>query len=144
MASGAALALAATRLIKAGRKTTIFDRAEGDYKLISAKTVAEAALARDEVARDLMCQAADYIGIALADTINILNPELVIFSGGLSRSGEYFLERIKEIAKKRAYTFGALRPPHFAVAKFGEYANCVGAGALVLEKILDADFQRTN
>jgi N-acetylglucosamine repressor len=144
MASGAALALAATRLIKAGRKTTIFDRAEGDYKLISAKTVAEAALARDEVARDLMCQAADYIGIALADTINILNPELVIFSGGLSQSGEYFLERIKEIAKKRAYTFGALHPPQFAVARFGEDANCIGAGALVLDKILDADVQRTN
>ncbi len=144
MASGAAISLAATRLIKAGRKTSILDRGEGNYEQISARTVAEAASYRDELACELMYQAADYIGIALADTINILNPELVIFSGGLSQSGEYFLERIRDIAKKRAYTFGALRPPHFAVAKFGEDANCVGAGALVLEKILDADFQRTN
>jgi N-acetylglucosamine repressor len=144
MASGEAIALAAVRLIKAGRKTSILDRVEGDYSRISAKTVAEAASFGDELASDLMYQAADYIGIALADTINILNPQLVIFSGGLSQSGEYFLERIREVAKSRAYTFGALRPPAFAVAKFGEEANCVGAGALVLDKILDADFQRAN
>jgi N-acetylglucosamine repressor len=141
LASGAAIAHSAARLLQGGRPTRIRDKVAGDTSNVSAQIVAEAALEGDELANELMLQAASYIGIALADVINILNPEMVIFSGGLSLAGDYFLDKIKETASKRAYTFGALRPPRFAMADFGDAANCIGAAALVLDHVLDVDFQ---
>jgi glucokinase-like ROK family protein len=143
VASGEAIASSAVRLIQSGRATLIQDKSDGKLDNISAKIVAEAAAEGDVLAKELMTQAANYIGIALADVINILNPELVIFAGGLSASGKYFLDSIKETARKRAYTFGVFRQPKFILGEFGENANCIGAAALVLENILDVDFQGT-
>ncbi|GAI77112.1 unnamed protein product, partial [marine sediment metagenome] len=60
-----------------------------------------------------------------------------------SASGKYFLDSIKETARKRAYTFGVFRQPKFSLAEFGENANCIGAAALVLENMLDVAFQGT-
>ena len=143
VASGEAIASSAVRLIQSGRAAMIQDKIDGKLDNISAKIVAEAAAEGDVLAKELMMQAANYIGIALADVINILNPELVIFAGGLSASGKYFLDSIKETARKRAYTFGVFRQPKFSLAEFGENANCIGAAALVLENMLDVDFQGT-
>ncbi len=143
VASGEAIASSAIRLIQSGRATTIQDKVDGKLDKITAKIVAEAASEGDVLANELLRQAANYIGIALADVINILNPELVIFSGGLSAAGEHFLDSIKETARRRAYTFGVFRQPKCILADFGENANCIGAAAAVLENMLDVDFRGT-
>ncbi len=138
MASGAAVELSAKRLVQTGRDSALKEKVNGNIENMSAKLVAECALEGDEIAKNLMLQAANYIGIALADAINMLDPQLVIFGGGMSQSGDYFLEAVKDVIQKRSYVFGLNRAiPRFVLADFGEDMNAVGAAALVLENTLE-------
>jgi predicted NBD/HSP70 family sugar kinase len=138
MASGAAVALSAKRLVQTGRDSALKEKVHGNIEEMTAKIVAECAREGDEIAKNLMLQAANYIGIALADAINMLDPQLVIFGGGMSRSGDFFIDAIKEVIQKRSYVFGMNRgSPRFALADFGEDMNAVGAAALVLENTLE-------
>jgi glucokinase-like ROK family protein len=139
VASGMAIAATAQRLVQSGRNTAILAEAGNNRLRITAKHVADAARNGDDLAIEIMTQAADYIGIALADAMNLIDPELIIIGGGLSQAGDYFIGQLQRIVKRRAYAFGIVRSPHFVLADFGEEANAIGAASLVLEKFLDVN-----
>jgi glucokinase len=50
----------------------------------------------DEVCRDAFRQAGKWMGIGLANYVNIFNPEAMVVGGGVSRSGPEFLEAARE------------------------------------------------
>lgn len=58
-----------------------------DYVDISAKTVADLAHQGDELATEVLCQAAAYLGIAIANVVNVLDVSCVIVGGGVARAG---------------------------------------------------------
>ncbi len=64
---------------------------QDDIESITAKMVFDAAALQDEIAMNLIDQAAKYIGIALATDINMLDPDTIYLCGGLMRNGDDFL-----------------------------------------------------
>jgi len=137
MASGTAIAAAALRAVAAGGATVMKEMVGGRLDRITAEVVATAAGQGDLLAQRLMDEAAQYIGIGLADVVNLLGPELIIVGGGVAAAGDVFLEMIRSTVAERAFTYGLARPT-FVKAALGDEGSCIGAAALVLEKTLSA------
>lgn len=79
-------ATAAKEQIMMGRKVSWCP--EADYASITAKAVAEAALAGDSLAREVYRTSATYLGKALAILIDILNPEAIVIGSIFVRAEE--------------------------------------------------------
>lgn len=101
LASGAALAQQARTIVAGHVKTILRDMAGEAPEKIDAKMVFDAAALGDHAARLLIDRAAEYIGIALAMTINLLDPDKIYLCGGLMKNGPYFLTKIKDCTLRR-------------------------------------------
>lgn len=97
---------------------------------ISAKTVFDAVKAGDAVAQEIAGQFGDYLGKGLAMVSSVVNPEIFVIGGGVSKAGEVLLSYIEPYFKK--YAFGKCKETKFALAKLGNDAGIYGAAALVL------------
>lgn len=85
--------------------------------------------------RSLMGETGFYLGIALANLINVMNPELIVL-GGLLQEG-FDLLRVEVENTMRRHVFGGLGERVALVpATFGEYAGEIGAAALALDQFL--------
>jgi len=131
LASGTALAREARQRIEAGDRTSILEYAGGDTAKVTAQAVHSAAVKGDRLARELIAQTGYYIGVGLANLINIFNPELIVIGGGLSNIGDILLQPAFKVAGERAYreTFSAVR---FASAGLGRDSGVLGAAAFAL------------
>ncbi|NYE57326.1 ROK family protein [Carboxydothermus ferrireducens] len=133
MASGTAIGERARQLVAEGFGQEILKLAQGNIEAINAKTVGEAFLAGDPEAKGILNEAAFYLGIGLANVVNLLNPSLIVLGGGVINIGEPFLELIREeLAEK------ALPQPYKDLtvkkAVLGSKTGVMGAIALALER----------
>jgi len=92
LASGTALAREARQRIKEGARTSILEYAEGDVEKVTAQVIHSAAEHGDSLARELIARTGYYVGVGLANLINIFNPELIVIGGGLSNIGDMLLK----------------------------------------------------
>lgn len=98
---------------------------------IAAKEVFDAAKAGDEVALRIVNRAAFYLGKSMAAVAAVLNPELFIIGGGVSKAGDFLFEEMR-----RVYAKMAPQPLQQGVsivpAVLGNDAGIVGAAGLLL------------
>lgn len=99
---------------------------------ISAKSVFDAVKAGDDVAIEIAEQFGDYLGKGLAIIACIVNPEIFVIGGGVSKAGDILLKFIEPAYKK--YTFAACRETKFALASLGNDAGIFGAAGLILNQ----------
>jgi len=98
---------------------------------ISAEQIAEKARTGDNSAIDIMYVTGYYIGKALASAINMLNPEAVIFGGGVSQSFDLIEPGIKDALEK--YMFKAANKDIKLMQTALKYnAALIGAAAITL------------
>ena len=137
LASGKALEREARRRVESGVKTSILsfclpERSEGPYSIplncLSAKAILAAAKAGDAIANELINRNAYYLGIGLANIINIFNPERIIIGGGLSNMGDMLLKPAVAEAGRRAFKqpFEAVK---FVIAELGAESGVIGAAS---------------
>jgi glucokinase len=134
LASGTALAREAKHRIKERARTSILEYAEGDVEKVTAEVIHSAAEQGDSLAKELIARTGYYIGVGLANLINIFNPELIVIGGGLSNIGDMLLEPALKTAGERAYkeAFQAVR---FASAELGRNSGVLGAAAFALQEM---------
>lgn len=133
MASGSAIARLAREAVAQGRARGILTRAGGDPGKITARVVVHAATDGDEEARSIVERAGRYLGIGVANLINLFNPAMIVLGGGLVQSGPLLFAAMEREVERRA--FGHLRQAVKIVpAQLGERAGALGAVALVLEQ----------
>jgi len=133
LASGTALAREARIKTKDGVTSSILQLAGGDLEKINAEVIHEAAQAGDSLANELIARTAYYLGVGLANLINIFNPEVIIIGGGLSNIGDMLLKPAFEEAGRRAFK-PAYQAVRFARAELGRNSGVLGAAAFALEK----------
>lgn len=106
-------------------------RIRDNPSLVTALLVNEAALAGDELAREIMQDAASALGFALGNVICLMNPQRIIIGGGVSNAGPHYFETIRTAA--RANVMPQLRDTVDIVrAELGDQAPLWGALALVV------------
>ncbi|MFC2039636.1 ROK family protein [Chloroflexota bacterium] len=132
LASGTALACMARERIKAGALSNIIDMAGGNLENITAEAVGRAAATGDSLAGELMASVSRYLGVGLANLLNLFNPEIIVIGGGLSKIGKPLLEPAYAEAGKRAFT-EPFRAVKFAGAEMGDDFGVLGAAAHALE-----------
>nr|WP_264475683.1 ROK family protein [Blautia producta] len=135
IASGNAIARDAKIAVLEGNASKIMELVNGDINRIEAKTVFEAAHLGDQMAIQITERAMQYIGIGLANYINLLDPDLIILFGGLTNAGNIFLKKIKEVLRERQMKFAG-RQVKLVISQMGENGTAVGSASLVLKKFI--------
>jgi glucokinase len=102
-ASGPAIALRAVEGIEAGAESLLEEMVDGKLDDVTAATVYEAAVQGDPYATEVMKDTAKFLGSGVASIINILNPQMVVIAGGVTRAGDHlFVPLIAEV-RRRAF-----------------------------------------
>ena len=131
LASGAGIAREARERVARGVPTLIADLAEGDPSRISAKLVAQAAAQADIEAQDILHEAMIYLGIGMANLVNIFNPEVIVIGGGLTKMGKLLFGPVRRIIGRRAFP-AAAQAVKVVPAQLGDDAGVLGAAAVAM------------
>ena len=133
LASGKAIAREARRRLAEGEPSLLREMAGGDLEKVTAETAGEAARRGDALARDVILRAAGYLGIGLANLVNLLNPEKIIVGGGVSQLKEFLLKPARRVIEKRAFRLPA-QTVKLVLSQLGGSAGVMGAAGLVFER----------
>jgi glucokinase len=128
LASGKALADEAIRQIQGGARTSILGYAGHAIEKVTAEVIHRSAEEGDELANRLIARTGYYVGVGLANLINIFNPELIVIGGGLANMGERLLKPAFKEAEKRSFK-ESYRAVRFAPAALGKNSGVLGAAA---------------
>jgi len=88
--------------IKEGGESILLDWISGNLEKINCKLVYQAAKEKDKLSQWIAEETARYLGIGIANIVNILNPEMIILSGGMSQAGDLLLKPVRKYAKRYA------------------------------------------
>ena len=99
---------------------------EVDPGSITSRAIAEAAAAGDTLARRLMRETAHYLAVGAVSLMHTIDPDLVLFGGGMINAGESLLEDIRGDVRQMAFPIPAAKT-RIEFAKLGEEAGFVGA-----------------
>ncbi|HLG05939.1 MAG TPA: ROK family protein [Gemmatimonadales bacterium] len=102
-ASGPAIARRAVEAIEAGATSDLVNRVQGQLDRITAQIVFEAVAAGDALADELVRDTARYLGVGIANLINILNPEVVVVCGGVTGAGDHLFIPLRREVARRAF-----------------------------------------
>jgi len=102
-ASGPAMALRAVEGIDAGAETLLTELVDGRLDQITAATVYEAIVRGDAYANEVMKDTAKFLGAGIANIINILNPQMVVIAGGVTRAGDHLFVPLRAEVRRRAF-----------------------------------------
>lgn len=97
---------------------------------ITAKDVFDAVKAGDAVAMDIAEQFGSYLGRALVSIAIVLDPDIFVIGGGVSKAGEVLLEYIEKYYREKA--LWSTKETKFALATLGNDAGICGAAKLIL------------
>lgn len=100
-------------------------------RALAACDVFAAYEAGDAVATHILLSAVEYWGMACANLVSLLNPEKIIFGGGVFGPAARFLKAIRVEAKKWAQPVG-IKGVKFVISQLGGDAGLYGAGYLAL------------
>jgi len=136
LASGPAISRRARRAIGEGVVSLIEKLAEGKLEDVTPEIVVEAIKRGDKLAFNIMEKTGEYLGIGIADMINIFNPELVVIGAGVSQAGDILLEPLKRTVKARALQLSSSMA-NIKVSQLGDNAGALGAAIMVLKDIFE-------
>ena len=126
LASGTAIARIAREGLNAGAKSVLMDSD------VTAELVAHAASEGDKFACEVWSQAMYYLGIGIANVVNILNPRLVILGGGVTNAGDMLFGPVRRVVNERAMSALAV-DVEIVPAANGDLVGLMGAFAVALD-----------
>ena len=123
--------------IKAGQKSVIPDLMKKKSKLRMTSSVVNAALKRkDPLMREVMARAQRYLGILVANVINLLDPECVVIGGGLAtRLGETYVGPVRQWANKYMFHEEDAKRVRIVAGRLGDNAGALGAVVLARQRL---------
>lgn len=98
---------------------------------VTAEKVYEAGLQGDPLAIKVLERMGTYLGIGLANLVNLLNPEMIVIGGGVANGWQMFEKSMRGEVERRAFPVPAGRLK-IVTAKCGDDAGLLGAAHLVL------------
>lgn len=124
----------AARKIQQGRPTTLGARVDYDRFALTPAIIAEEALKGDAVALEVYEETGYYLGICVANLINLFNTQMIVVGGGIAQAGEIILEPIRRTATACAIR-SMSRTCQIVPAELGDNAGVLGGAAMILQEI---------
>lgn len=117
-------------LLKKNRGSILYKLSQGDLNRLKAKDLFQAEKLKDKVAQRVIRETAYYLGTALSNAINLINPEIIVIGGGVALSaGVNFFKMIEKEIKARAFP-SATKNLRIVKAELGNDAGFIGASIL--------------
>ena len=98
------------------------------------RAIEDAALAGDILAMRVVREAAEYLGIAIAGWLNIMNPSMVILGGDLARTGELLIDPIRE-KFSHCTLVHSVASVEIKTSELGPKAIAIGAATLAIDEV---------
>jgi glucokinase len=119
--------------------TSIAERAqEAGMAGATAELVAEGARAGEQPAARIWAEACEALACGIVSIANLLEPEVVVIGGGVSRAGEQLLGPVRELVESQTKGHQGRRL-EIAAAALGDAVGVVGAAAVAYERISGPD-----
>jgi glucokinase len=128
-ASGPQIAARARERLGDGRESSLSALA-----VITARDVAEAAAAGDPLACEVWDETTAMLGSAVANILDVFNPELVVLGGGVTRAGDQLLVPVREAGLRQAMA-PARNAADVVLAGLGDELGVVSAATVAFERL---------
>lgn len=127
--TGPAMIKMATEKLKNEMSETMNEILSGDVKNLNIKKLFSAAKKGDELALSIVEESARVLGAGLSGVVNLLNPEAIVFGGGVIDGGAGYIEIVGAEIRKRSFPTAT---DNFRIVKaeLGNDAGFVGAALL--------------
>jgi glucokinase len=121
--------------IAAGRESLIRDLIRDNAPLTSG-ALAEAWNKGDPLVTEVMARAQWYLGLHTASIVNMIDPEMIVFGGGVIEAmGQQFLDPIRITARQYYIQQADAEKVRIVPATLGDYAGVLGAAVLARQRI---------
>ena len=132
LASGTAIARMGREYVQDNNDGLLVELANNDPQQVDAILIAKAAYQGDEIAQDIYNTAGYYLGIGLANLINIFNTEMIVFGGGVSRDRDLLTDSMETSLKENALAT-SLEKVQLCDSQLKSETGVYGAVAVALE-----------
>jgi glucokinase len=128
-ASGPAIATRAREaLMREDTASLLPALVDGQLDRITAELVYDAAKKGDGLANEIVRDTARYLGAGIASLLNVINPDVVVIAGGVTRAGEALFGPLRAEVRRRAFS-PAVKAAKIVAAELPGTAGVVGAVA---------------
>jgi glucokinase len=131
LSSGSALAREGER-VAAALPGSALGRATAAGRQITGALVTELAHDGDEAARGAVALIGRYLGVGLANVVNVLDPEVIVVGGGVIAAGDLLLEPARQVVAERALA-PSRDDAHIVPARFGDASGMLGAAIMAMD-----------
>jgi glucokinase-like ROK family protein len=121
--------------IAKGQASSLIELTHNDLDALTVPLVVQAACAQDPVALEALAETGRYLGIGIANLINALNPEMVVFGGSMSLASDFLLPELTRVVEARALPWSR-NATRIVAAAHGLDACVMGGIATVNHHIL--------
>ena len=119
------------RMAKRKLNKTDDDTTLRKFEPLTAKDIFDEAKAGDEVAKELVDELGLILGSALSNLAVVVNPEVIVIGGGVSKAGAILIDTVAKHFRENA--FYALKDTRFELATLGNDAGIYGCMAMLLD-----------
>jgi len=117
------------RLKEDGLKSKILELADNKLQNITAEIIFDAAKCGDALALETVDRMCKYLATGIFNIYNVLDPDIVAIGGGISKAGDFLLERVREKAEGMLFT-SAIKYGDIVLATLGNKAGIIGSAFL--------------
>src|SRR5213080_1699210 len=132
LAGAAAIEARIRKAIAEGSGSDVIALAGGDPAAISGWMVLKASDMGDKTCSAIVEQAAKYLGLGLANLVNLFNPSVLVLDQRLKLAGQGLLDQVIKVVKRQALSYST-KNMRILFGKLSE-ASVLGAGSIALEK----------
>lgn len=112
------------------KDSVMWELASGDIENAGGRTAFDAMRKGDKWGKEVVDNYIRYIAVGTTNIVNIFQPEMICFGGGICNEGETLLAPIREIVAKERYSKKQEIQTEICRATLGNDAGIIGAGCL--------------
>ncbi|MEG0070061.1 ROK family protein [Cetobacterium sp.] len=117
--------------LQINKNNSLYKRIDGDLNRLEAKYVFDEAKNGDKFSLDIVDYVSEYLAMGIGNILNIINPEVVILSGGVALAGDILLDKVKEKLPNYALEI-TVEKLKIKIGELGNDAGIKGASALTI------------
>ncbi len=131
-----AITTRATERLKHSSGTILHELTSGHVEAVTVSNIFEAADRGDPASIELVREIAGYLGVVVANLVNLLNPQLIVLGGPVGEASDLLTRAVVDEASRRALSF-PMSAVQIRSSSIGQDAGAIGASVLVIQHALE-------
>jgi glucokinase len=122
-------------IVEKQRASRLTEQPETDLANVRSSVLAELYRSNDAVVREILDEAAWYLGVGVANVVTLLGPECVVLGGGVYKAlGAELIDKVRKSAAAATFPPKSLADTRLVLSALGDDAVALGAMAYARER----------